>query len=68
MIGGGAAAVGIGGSGIGIGCVFGCFVIALSRNPSLQGELFKYTIMGFALTEAMALFSLMMSFLILFAL
>jgi F-type H+-transporting ATPase subunit c len=68
MIGGGAAAVGLAGSGVGIGCVFGCYIIGFSRNPSLQQEMFKICMLGFALTEAMALFSLMMAFLILFAL
>ena len=43
-------------------------VIGVSRNPSLKDELFKLAILGFALTEAIALFSLMMAFLILFAL
>ena len=35
---------------------------------ALKDELFKMAILGFALTEAIALFSLMMAFLILFAL
>jgi len=53
---------------VGIGTVFGALVIGISRNPSLKDELFKMAILGFALTEAIALFSLMMAFLILFAL
>jgi F-type H+-transporting ATPase subunit c len=68
MIGGGAASIGLAGSGVGIGVVFGCYIIGYSRNPSLGQEMFKYCILGFALTEAMALFSMMMAFLILFAL
>lgn len=68
LIGAGAATIGLGGAGAGVGTVFGSFVLALSRNPSIQAELFKYTILGFALTEAMGLFCLMMAFLILFAL
>ena len=51
-----------------VGTVFGALVIGVSRNPSLKDELFKLAILGFALTEAIALFSLMMAFLILFAL
>jgi F-type H+-transporting ATPase subunit c len=66
LIGAGAATIGLGGAGAGIGTVFGSFVIALSRNPSIKQELVQYTILGFALTEAMALFALMMAFLILF--
>jgi len=68
MIGAGAATVGLAGAGAGIGTVFGAYIIGVSRNPSLQAELFKICIFCFALTEAMALFCLMMAFLILFAL
>lgn len=66
LIGAGMATVGLTGAGIGIGVVFGAFVLGVSRNPSLEQKMFRYTIMGFALTEAMALFVLMMAFLILF--
>jgi len=66
-IGAGAATVGAGGSGAGIGSVFGSLVIGYARNPSIKQQLFSYAILGFALSEAMGLFCLMMSFLILFA-
>ena len=66
LIGGGAVAAGVGGAGAGIGAVFAGFVIGLSRNPSLEQVMFRFTILGFALSEATALFALMMSFLILF--
>ena len=66
LIGAGAATIAVGGAGAGIGTVFGALVIGISRNPSLKQELFRMTILGFALTEAMALFGLMMAFLILF--
>ena len=68
FIGAGLASIGLAGAGVGIGTVFGALVIGISRNPSLKDELFKTAILGFALTEAIALFSLMMAFLILFAL
>ena len=68
FIGAGLATIGLAGAGVGIGTVFGALVIGVSRNPSLKDELFKLAIFGFALTEAIALFSLMMGFLILFAL
>jgi F-type H+-transporting ATPase subunit c len=68
FIGAGLATIGLAGAGVGIGTVFGALVIGVSRNPSLKEELFKLAILGFALTEAIALFSLMMAFLILFAL
>lgn len=41
--------------------------VSLSRNPSLKQQLFSYAILGFALSEAMGLFCLMVAFLILFA-
>lgn len=66
LIGAGMATIGLTGAGIGIGVVFGSFVLGMSRNPSLEQKMFRYTILGFALTEAMALFVLMMAFLILF--
>jgi len=66
LLGAGMATIGLTGAGIGIGIVFGAFVVGMSRNPSLEQKMFRYTIMGFALTEAMALFVLMMAFLILF--
>lgn len=66
-IGAGAATVGAAGSGAGIGSVFGSLVIGYARNPSLKQQLFSYAILGFALSEAMGLFCLMMAFLILFA-
>jgi len=67
LIGAGIATVGLTGAGIGIGTVFGAFIIGLSRNPSLEQKMFKFCLMGFALTEAIALFVLIMSFLILFS-
>ncbi|EEB16230.1 ATP synthase lipid-binding protein, putative [Pediculus humanus corporis] len=66
-IGAGAATVGVAGSGAGIGSVFGSLIIGYARNPSLKQQLFSYAILGFALSEAMGLFCLMMSFLLLFA-
>ena len=65
-LGGGFASIGLAGAGLGIGVVFGCFLIAYSKTPSLQSTLFTYALLGFALTEAIALFSLMMAFLILY--
>lgn len=67
LIGAGIATSSIGGAGAGIGIVFAGLMIAVARNPSMVKQLFGYAILGFALTEAIALFGLMMSFLILFA-
>jgi len=66
IISAGLATISLIGAGVGIGNVFGSFVIAISRNPLLLKTLFTYTILGFALVEAIALFGLMMAFLLLF--
>jgi F-type H+-transporting ATPase subunit c len=68
LIGAGLSTIGLAGAGVGIGIVFGSLVLATSRNPNLRDQLFRLAILGFALTEAIALFALMMAFLILFAL
>jgi F-type H+-transporting ATPase subunit c len=67
FVGAGAATIGAAGSGAGIGTVFGNLIIGYSRNPSLKQQLFTYAILGFALSEAMGLFCLMMAFLLLYA-
>ena len=67
FVGAGCATIGLAGSGAGIGIVFAALVIGISRNPSLKDEMFKMAILGFALTEAIALFVLMIVFLLLFA-
>lgn len=57
MIGAGLASIALGGAALGIGVVFGCLVLGISRNPSIRGELFNNALLGFALTEAMGLFA-----------
>jgi F-type H+-transporting ATPase subunit c len=63
----GAATISLSGSGVGIGVVFAGLMHSVARNPYLMKQLFVYAILGFALSEAIALFGLMMAFLILFA-
>lgn len=65
--GAGLATIGLAGAGVGVGIVFGSLVYSLGRNPSEQGRLFKFAMLGFALTEAVGLLALMMAFLILFS-
>jgi F-type H+-transporting ATPase subunit c len=65
-IGAGLATSGLTGAGLGIGIIFGALIISTSKNPTLKEDLFKFAILGFALTEAIALFALMFAFLILF--
>jgi F-type H+-transporting ATPase subunit c len=66
LIGAGLATISLVGAGTGVGIVFGALLVSVSRNPSQKQELFRYAILGFALTEAVGLLGLMMAFLILF--
>ena len=67
FVGAGLATIGLAGAGVGIGVVFSALILGISRNPSLKDEMFRMAILGFALTEAIALFALMIAFLVLFA-
>jgi len=67
VIGAGLATIGLAGVGLGIGTVFAALITGVARNPSLVNQLFTYALLGFALTEAVALFVLMIAFLLLFA-
>ena len=49
IIAAGLATISLIGAGVGIGNVFGSFLVAMSRNPLLLKTLFTYTILGFAL-------------------
>ena len=49
-----------------LGRIFGTYYEAISRNPSTESILSKNLVFGFAITEALALFSLGMSLIILF--
>ena len=64
-VGAGLATIGLVGAGVGV--VFGFLVFSLGRNPMEEPRLFKYAMLGFALTEAVGLLALMMAFLILFS-
>jgi F-type H+-transporting ATPase subunit c len=66
FIGAGLATISLAGTGVGIGVIFSGLINAYSRTPEHNKQLFMYAILGFALTEAIALFGLMIAFLILF--
>ena len=66
-VGTGLAAIALTGVGMGIGTIFGCLLLGCARNPAMSKMLFNYAILGFALTEAIGLFALMLSFLMLFS-
>ena len=54
------------GVGVGIGNIFGSFVSGALRNPEAAPRVFGNVLLGFALTEAVALFALVIAFMILF--
>jgi F-type H+-transporting ATPase subunit c len=67
LIGAGLATIGLTGAGVGVGLVFSSLIQGTSRNPSLKQQLFAFAILGFALTEALGLFALIVAFLILYS-
>lgn len=66
MIGAGLAVIGLFGVGIGIGDIFSSLISSVARNPAARTQVFGLAILGFALVEAVALYALLIAFLILF--
>jgi F-type H+-transporting ATPase subunit c len=66
QIGAGLAAIGVTGAGIGIGLIFAALVNSVARNPAARERVFGLAILGFAVTEAVALYALIIAFIILF--
>lgn len=66
MIGAGLAVIGLFGAGIGIGDIFSSLISSVARNPAARSQVFGIAILGFALVEAVALYALLIAFLILF--
>jgi F-type H+-transporting ATPase subunit c len=66
-IGAGLSTSGLAGAGLGIGIVFAGLLISTAINPFVKDDLFRLAMLGFALTEAIALFTLMVTFLVLFS-
>jgi F-type H+-transporting ATPase subunit c len=56
-IGAGIACLGMGGAGIGLGNIFGSYLSGALRNPSAADGQFGRLIFGFAVTEALGIFS-----------
>jgi F-type H+-transporting ATPase subunit c len=67
LIGAGLAMIGVVGAGVGIGVLFGQYVSAGIRNPAAAPKLFPQVMIGMALSEATAIFSLVVSLILLFA-
>ena len=67
LIGAGLAAIGMIGSGIGVGNIWANLISTVGRNPSAKANVELYGWIGFAVTEAIALFALVVALMILFA-
>ena len=66
-LGAGIAVIALAGVGIGIGNIFAAMVSSVARNPGARDAVFPIGILGFALTEALGIFSLLIALLLLFA-
>ena len=66
LIGAGLAMTGLIGAGAGLGILFGNYLQAAIRNPSAAAGERPMLFLGFAVTEAMGIFALVMAFIILF--
>jgi len=52
------------GPGIGIGLIFAAYLNCVARQPEARGMLQSIAILGFALTEALAIFGLLLAFIL----
>ena len=66
QIGAGLAVIALSGVGIGIGNIVATLVSSIARKPASRSHVFGLGMLGFALTEAVALYALLIAFLILF--
>jgi F-type H+-transporting ATPase subunit c len=65
-IGAGLAAIGMIGAGIGVGNIWASLITAVGRNPAAKQNVELYGWIGFAVTEAIALFALVVALILLF--
>ncbi len=66
MIGAGLATIGMLGAGLGVGNVWSNYFAAIARNPSAKEDIGATIWIGFAVTEAIAIFALLVALLVLF--
>ena len=65
-IGAGLACLGMLGAAVGVGNIFSSFLQGAMRNPSAAQSQFGNLIFGFAVTEALGIFSLLVALILLF--
>ena len=66
-VGAGLACLAMLGAAIGVGNIFASYLQAAIRNPSAAQQQFGNLIFGFAVTEALGIFSFLIALLLLFA-
>ena len=66
FIGAGLAAIGMIGAGFGVGNVWASYFQAIARNPAAKEDIGASVFIGFAVTEAIALFALIIGLIALF--
>ena len=66
FIGAGLAAIGMIGAGLGVGNVWASYFQAIARNPAAKDDIGASVFIGFAVTEAIALFALIIGLIALF--
>lgn len=66
-LGAGLACFGLAGTAMGLGNMFASYLAGALRNPSAADGQFGRLIFGFAVTEALGIFSLLIALLLLFA-
>jgi F-type H+-transporting ATPase subunit c len=67
MIGAGLAVVALLGVGIGLGNIFSNLINSIARNPSAKSDVMNVGLLGFALTESIALMAFVTAMMILFS-
>jgi F-type H+-transporting ATPase subunit c len=65
-LGAGLACFGMAGAALGLGNIFGSFLTGALRNPSAADGQFGRLVFGFAVTEALGIFSLLVALILLF--
>ena len=67
MIGAGLATFALLGVGLALGNLFSTLISSIARNPSAKNDLVPVGLLGFALTESIALLAFIVAMLILFS-
>jgi F-type H+-transporting ATPase subunit c len=66
FLGAGLAALGMIGAGIGVGNIWSSLITAVGRNPASKDSVQLFGYIGFAVTEAIALFALVVALILIF--